>query len=466
MKLRRRTFQFAVATTQAASIVLAAVLASWLRFGGAAPAFWSTLSPRPALALFFYAAFSVVLLNLFGLYRFDDVWSTRLEVSRIARAVFGLALVTMSLLFILGSDDVSRALLVLFFVIAWGLITLTTLATRAFFASRRRRGRGVSRLLLVNAGGDISDFALSLSKDHPELGLQVVGFVGDEEDCPSGVTWYGTLDSLPDVLEKQVVDEVLTAPDAQDWSVVDEVVAVAQEQGKTVRMPLPALGRDIARGSVDSVSGVPVLSVAMTPDHALALASKRLLDIVGSLVGLIVLSPFFVFAIIGTLIADGRPVLFRQLRTGLHGRPIRVIKFRTMQRDAESFREAMADQSERDGPAFKIADDPRITGFGQFLRKTSMDELPQLVNVLLGELSLVGPRPLPLIETAELTFADRRRLSMRPGITCLWQIEARGDPSWETWINLDLQYIDNWSLGYDLQILARTPWALVRSPGS
>ena len=142
-----------------------------------------------------------------------------------------------------------------------------------------------------------------------------------------------------------------------------------------------------------------------------------------------------------------------------------MLKFRTMVDGAEAMREDLIDQNERTGPAFKIADDPRITRFGRWLRKTSIDETPQLLNVFLGQMSLVGPRPQPLEEVAEYDLWHRRRLSMRPGITGLWQVQARNDPSFGAWMDLDLEYIDRWSLGLDFSVLIRTPTALVRTPG-
>src|SRR5262249_34589074 len=160
------------------------------------------------------------------------------------------------------------------------------------------------------------------------------------------------------------------------------------------------------------------------------------------------------------------PALFVQQRGGLNGRPFPVLKFRTMREGAEAERGALLAANEMDGPVFKIADDPRVTGIGRILRKTSLDELPQLLNVVAGQMSLVGPRPLPLVETRELLGADRRRLSMRPGITCLWQVSGRSDLKFREWMALDLQYVDNWTLALDLAILFRTVPALLSGRGA
>jgi lipopolysaccharide/colanic/teichoic acid biosynthesis glycosyltransferase len=160
------------------------------------------------------------------------------------------------------------------------------------------------------------------------------------------------------------------------------------------------------------------------------------------------------------------PALFIQPRGGQNGRPFPMLKFRTMLEGAEADRDRLLGANEMDGPVFKLTDDPRVTGLGRILRRTSLDELPQLLNVLAGQMSIVGPRPLPLVETRELTGSDRRRLSMRPGLTCLWQVSGRNDLTFREWMALDLQYVDNWSLTVDLAILVRTIPALLSGRGA
>jgi lipopolysaccharide/colanic/teichoic acid biosynthesis glycosyltransferase len=196
------------------------------------------------------------------------------------------------------------------------------------------------------------------------------------------------------------------------------------------------------------------------------LALKRVIDVVGAGVVLVLVSPLLLAAYLLILLVDGRPVMYRQQRGGLHGREFTMLKFRTMVNGAHETRADLLDNNERSGPVFKIANDPRITRLGRVMRKTSMDEAPQLFNVLLGQMSLVGPRPQPLEEVAEYDLWHRRRLSMRPGITGLWQIRARHDPSFDTWMDNDLEYIDRWSLWLDLMVLVRTPAALIRTPGT
>ena len=180
---------------------------------------------------------------------------------------------------------------------------------------------------------------------------------------------------------------------------------------------------------------------------------------------LVLVSPMWLVVITMMLVVQGRPVFFAQIRGGRRGRPFRILKFRTMELDAEERKADLAGRNERIGPAFKVTDDPRVTRLGRWLRKTSIDESPQLLNVLKGEMSLVGPRPQPLEEVQAYDFWHRRRLSMKPGITGLWQVTARHDPSFDTWVDLDLQYIDRWSPWLDFVILLKTPLAMVRTPG-
>jgi lipopolysaccharide/colanic/teichoic acid biosynthesis glycosyltransferase len=200
--------------------------------------------------------------------------------------------------------------------------------------------------------------------------------------------------------------------------------------------------------------------------RVLALAVKRALDLVGAAVGLVLLGPLLAAVAVLILVTDGRPVLFVQERAGLHGKPFRIVKFRTMGVGADDQRAELRERNEvAGGASFKLRDDPRVTRTGRFLRRTSLDELPQLWNVLLGDMSLVGPRPHPFDDVAGYADWHFRRLSVKPGVTGLWQISARSDPDFDTWVRLDLEYIDNWSLALDLRILVGTIPALLRTEG-
>ncbi len=201
------------------------------------------------------------------------------------------------------------------------------------------------------------------------------------------------------------------------------------------------------------------------PDRP-SLLVKAALDRLGAAVGILVGWPVMLVAAGLVKLGSRGPALFVQQRGGLNGRPFPMLKFRTMRAGAEAEREALLSLNQMDGPVFKIAEDPRVTPIGRWLRRTSLDELPQLFNVLVGHMSLVGPRPLPLVETLDLTGADRRRLSMKPGLTCLWQVSGRNELGFRAWMTLDLEYVDNWSLGLDLAILLRTVPVLLSRRGA
>ena len=213
----------------------------------------------------------------------------------------------------------------------------------------------------------------------------------------------------------------------------------------------------------DTTDGIPTSG---HQQRRVSLAAKRGLDVVGAVVGLIVFSPLFVLVALTIIIDDGRPVLFRQDRAGLHGRPFPIVKFRSMRRNADEERASLRDRNEISGGAsFKMTDDPRVTRSGRLLRRTSIDELPQLWNVLMGEMSLVGPRPHPFDDVAGYAEWHHRRLDMKPGITGLWQVSARSDPDFDTWVQLDLEYVDHWTLSGDLGILLKTIPAVIRASG-
>jgi exopolysaccharide biosynthesis polyprenyl glycosylphosphotransferase len=328
---------------------------------------------------------------------------------------------------------------------------------------RRRQGKNLRFVLVLGSGPRAQVFAAKLEA-HRELGLRVVGFLDDSAafDLPGDWQYLGKLERLEEILHSKIVDEVAICLPFSQWTLIDTITHLCEEEGKIVRIPMDVLDRAISVGKVEELDGTPVFSLVSGPDRALALAAKRLLDVAASAVGLVVLSP--VLLVIAAAIArdGGRPILFRQDRIGLHGRPFRVVKFRSMGHDAETRLAELEDRNEIQGRAFKMTDDPRVTRVGRFLRRTSLDELPQLINVLRGEMSLVGPRPPLPGEVDGYDLWHRRRLSMKPGITGLWQVRARREPEFDRWVAADLEYIDRWSLWLDVKILARTIPAAVQ----
>jgi exopolysaccharide biosynthesis polyprenyl glycosylphosphotransferase len=221
-----------------------------------------------------------------------------------------------------------------------------------------------------------------------------------------------------------------------------------------------------ARMYPTDLDGTPMLTVSATPRQPGALLVKRVTDLTGSMVALIMLSPVFVVAAILIKTTSRGPILFAQTRSGLNGRTFTLYKFRSMYRDAEARRAALASRNEMSGPVFKIKDDPRVTPVGRWMRRFSIDELPQFWNVLSGDMSLVGPRPPIPEEVKKYERWQRRRLSMKPGITCLWQVSGRNAVDFDDWMKLDLAYIDTWSLRLDVQILLRTVPVVITAKGA
>jgi exopolysaccharide biosynthesis polyprenyl glycosylphosphotransferase len=445
-----------MATDALIAVVLLVALSVW-RFGEDWAIWWRQIVPVPEAFLTLYALTWVVALTMNGLYRPRARWSLRSEAIDIVRATGLMTLVTLSVLFVFHLPDVSRLLLIALFPLQAGVTLLTRGLLRAAMERYRRLGRNLRHVLVLGAGSRGQAFARKL-EDHKELGLRIEGFLDDsaEFELPERWPYLGPLEGLERTLHDHVVDEVAICLPFSQWSLIDAITHACEEEGKIVRIPMDVLDRAISAGRIEELDGTPVFSLVSGPDRALALAVKRIVDLAAGVAGLFVLSPVLAILAIAIVVDDGRPILFRQKRVGLHGRSFDVVKFRSMNRDAEAALAELRELNEVSGQAFKLSSDPRITRVGRFLRRTSLDELPQLWNVLRGEMSLVGPRPPLPDEVADYDLWHRRRLSMKPGITGLWQVRGRRDPSFDRWVESDLEYIDRWSLWLDLKILFRT----------
>jgi exopolysaccharide biosynthesis polyprenyl glycosylphosphotransferase len=456
-------FRAMLVTADALLAIVLLLGLSVIRFGSDWAIWWRQIVPIPEGLLFVFAAGWVVALSMNGLYRPRARWSIVREAFDVLRATIILSLVTLSVLFLFRLPDVSR----LFLLTLFPILAAATVASRVFLRLAmemlRRQGKNLRFVLVLGAGPRGQAFAAKLEA-HSELGLRVIGFLDDSPayELPGGWKYLGTLEALEEILHSRVIDEVAICLPFSQWSLIDTITRVCEEEGKIVRIPMDVLDRAISVGKVEELDGTPVFSLVSGPDRAIGLAAKRMLDVAVSAIGLVVLSPLLLAIAIAIVRGDGRPVLFRQQRLGLHGRAFNVIKFRTMSRDAEARLAELEHRNEIQGSAFKITNDPRVTSVGRFLRRTSLDELPQLINVLRGEMSLVGPRPPLPGEVDGYDLWHRRRLSMKPGITGLWQVRARREPEFDRWVAADLEYIDRWSLWLDMKILARTIPAAVQ----
>ena len=463
-------FRTTLMLADAGMAICLALLLSVLRFGRheALPTLASALPDTPAIAVLLAGAW-VVALWMHGLYRSRARWTLRSEAGDILQATLTFALVTLAFLFVFKLPDVSRLLLLLLFPSMAVAALATRIGMRLLLASLRRSGHNTRFMLVIGANDRAQRFA-DLVEDHHELGIKVIGHLKGMATDNGVVLTRPLLGTLDDqqfiaILHSDVVDEVAICLPFSEQETIDEVVRLCEEEGKIVRIPVAVMERTLSSGHIEEIDGLPILSLVRGPDRVVGLAAKRALDVAGSAFLLLVLSPLL--ALLAVLVKLDSPgsAFFQQERVGLHGRTFRVVKYRSMCSDAEQRLDDLQGLNVIRGHAFKVERDPRVTGVGRFLRRTSLDELPQLLNVVRGEMSLVGPRPPLPCEVEKYDIWHRRRLSMKPGMTGLWQIGARRHPEFDHWVEKDLEYIDTWSLWLDFKIIARTVPAVLGGTG-
>jgi exopolysaccharide biosynthesis polyprenyl glycosylphosphotransferase len=453
-------------TVLAFAVVLAATNIRFGRTSGWPPDLKASL-PDANLAVAGFVGMWIAVLWMHGMYRSRARWTRRGDAVAVLRATLVQLAFTLSLLYIFKLPNVSRLLLIVVFPSLAAAAIAIRIAIRQFLVFARDHGRNVRYVLVVGANSRAKAFA-DLIESHAELGLVVVGHLkADPSD--GGVILerplLGMLSDLEQVFRSQIVDEVAICLPFSNEELIEQAVYVCEQEGKVVRIPVAPIERVLTAARLESIDGIGVYSLANGPDRAVSLALKRLVDVVGAAVLLVLFSPLALLIALAIRIDSGGPVLFRQERVGLHGRPFFVVKFRSMCIGAEDQLKDLLPENEIQGHAFKLANDPRITRVGRVLRRTSLDELPQLLNVLRGPMSLVGPRPPLPAEVAQYDVWHRRRLSMKPGITGLWQVGARRAPEFDRWVEQDLEYIDTWSLWLDFKIIARTVPAVIGGTG-
>ena len=457
-------------TADAAIAMALFVGVSIFRFGPTWTATWDTAGIDARVAAVLYGAAVVLVLWVQGLYRLRVRWSPRREVLDVLVAVVLLAVVVFTALFLFKLPGVSRLFLLLLFPAQAAVTILTRALIRLTFTRLRTRGYNARYFLIVGANPAAQRFADAIER-HRALGLRAVGHLAGPTDRERGSDRrvrrpvLGGIDDIEAILHNVVVDEVVVCLELEDRPMTVAIARLCEEEGRVVRIPITEFGPVVPGGLMEMLDGVEVQSLAYGPDRTLGLLVKRTIDVVLAGAGLILFSPLLLLVALVIGLRDGAPILFRQTRVGLHGRPFQLIKFRTMVPDAEALLADLEDQNEISGPAFKLTDDPRLSRTGRWLRRTSFDELPQLLNVLRGEMSLVGPRPPLPREVQVYDVWHRRRLSMQPGITGLWQVSARREADFDRWVRLDLDYIDRWSLWLDLKIILRTIPAVLDGEG-
>jgi exopolysaccharide biosynthesis polyprenyl glycosylphosphotransferase len=465
--ISRRTQRVLIMLADAAVIILAGGLGVLARgivpiddpeSGLASALVWTT----PLLG----AAWLVFLAG-FGAYkvRFHRAGAT--EYQRVLLGSFTMA-ATLGIVSYLLKTEFPRGLYVLMFTIGTAGLVVSRFARRKLMAALHRRGALLTPIVVAGGTGHVDAVAKVLRRES-WLGYRVVGAVTSDraEATPGGLPVLGSTAETVDVIRQHGIATVIFAEGSFARPADFRRTAWELEEQEIHMIVVPAL-TEISSQRVDvrPVAGLPLVDVDRPQAIEAGRWIKRSWDVLGSAVLLLLAAP--VMGVVALLIKleDRGPVLFRQRRVGLRGKEFDCLKFRSMCVDAEARLAALQAQNEGAGPLFKMANDPRITRIGRFIRRFSLDELPQLWNALRGDMSLVGPRPALPAEVAEYSSDARRRLDVRPGLTGLWQVSGRSDLSWDDTVRLDLYYVDNWSMVQDLMILAKTLKAVVGSSGA
>jgi exopolysaccharide biosynthesis polyprenyl glycosylphosphotransferase len=416
-----------------------------------------------ALIVYLAVPLWLALISLFGLHRtFERAW-TRAQLAFDLLKVHVVGFLALLAVVFFTQTTINRSLVALFLASSF-LLSYAVRSALAFWQRyQHRTGQTQTRLLIVgDESPELRELLRSAEHDpHPPM---CVGQLGSQS--VDGLVHKGGTGELGRVLHDEAIDHVLFFPPYHRPTDAAPLIRECETVGVGAELAIELARPSLARPRVADLYGLPFISFDAAPKSPERIALKHTLDWVVAAIAVIALLPLLVAVSIAILSTMGKPIFFMQSRAGLHGRPFRLIKFRTMAQDAEARKTELADRNEMTGPVFKVTDDPRVTRLGRFLRKSSIDELPQLINVLRGQMSLVGPRPLPVQEQQAIHGWQRKRLSMKPGITGIWQISGRSDIDFEEWMRLDQKYVDEWSLGLDLAILAKTVPVVVFGRGA
>jgi len=443
----RRLYRW-MALTDMLSVALAMLVAFWLRFRVTLPAgeFLTLLLVTPLVVVGVFALF-----KLYSVHRFTPAEEFRRIILAVSLALAGLAITSFW-----AKESFSRAWIGL----SWALSLLATLVSRRLWHGyvRRRRIRGGYSFLTLIVGTNDEAIHLEELMRAPSFGYRALGFVSTAQVPTSmdGLPILGGIRNLRDLIRQSGAECIFVAASALGVEEMGHVAKAVRLEGVEVRVTATLPQVLSSRLSVQPIGGVMAISLTPARLSGSQAIAKRVFDLVVAGLGTLVTTPLWLVVAIAIKVTSPGPVLYRQARVGQRGRPFTMLKFRTMVNGADSMLEALRARNEASGPLFKLRDDPRVTRVGRWLRRWSLDELPQLLNVLRGDMSLVGPRPPLPEEVRQYEEWQFDRLEVRPGITGLWQVSGRSDLSFEEYVRLDLFYIENWSLAYDLYIVAKT----------
>lgn len=400
------------------------------------------------------------LLYLLGLYEsfriksVSDILLTIWASAFLGIGIFG------SVAYLLKIENISRIFVISIFLIAAVLTTVEKIITVLFFKYIRKKGYNYKNILIVGTGKRAQAF-IDIIEMHSEWGFKIIGLLdmdpARKNEIIKGFKVLGTFDDLPNIVHNNVIDEVVFVVPHSWLDKMDEIMKFLKIEGLKVHFAVNYFELQFSKAKQTDLDGFPLLTLETISHNISHLLVKRLIDLFISGLSLVILSPLFLLIAVIIKFTSKGPVFFRQTRCSLNGRKFTLYKFRTMVENAEEKLKDLLALNEMEGPTFKMENDPRVTGAGRYLRKLSLDEFPQLWNVFKGDMSLVGPRPPIPSEVEKYEPWHRRKLSMRPGITCLWQVRGRNKiKDFNKWMELDLEYIDNWSLWLDLKILLAT----------
>lgn len=412
------------------------------------------------LILFILSYLFILVLNEKGAYSYQRFTSIFIEVAIILKSSFYVAIIAVFLSYMFGEKSIPRT----FFALSFSFILIIFLIEKIilFHLAKliRKNGKNRKRIIIIGTGTRARKF-IETVLINKSWGLDIIGLLtGDKEIIGTDIKGFCIIDhyeNIENIIKKYNPEEIIITISTKRFDRLREVLELCEKVGIQVRLNSDFFGHLTKKVRIDKVYDLNIISFNFTSQSEIQLILKRLFDIFTSLVLIIILSPILILISIIIIIQDGRPVLYQWKIMGYNRKPLTSWKFRTMVRNADEIKKELMKNNEMRGPVFKLTNDPRILPIGRVLRKYSLDELPQLFSVLKGDLSLVGPRPPLQYEFNEFDLWHRRKLSVKPGLTCLWQVSGRSEiTNFDDWARLDLEYIDNWSLLLDFKILLKT----------
>lgn len=449
-------------------IFLAYLAATYIRFDlmyGATPALQLVWNKRffgvaVVYSIALVAAYYVA--GLYGSYRFRSRLKELFAIFTIN--AIGTAVLT-ALLYVTRFADFSRLAIFYFFAFSTLFAGMKRFVLRSLLRAWRKRGYNTKQFLVLGSGRLAQDYWNEIEQ-NPQYGCKFLGNIASGES-EAMQPYLGDYDVLRETLCRYTVDEVIVAMQNAGYEKIGEIISMCGRYGVKVSV-IPAYNDFIpSTPTIEHAGKIKLINVRQNPDKGVLWgAVKRTMDVVLSLTGLVLASPVMLVTALAIRCESPGPVIFRQVRVGKNGKEFKMYKFRSMYRDAEERLKDLEQRNEADGPVFKMANDPRITRVGRVIRKTSIDELPQLWNILKGEMSVVGPRPPLPREVAQYSDWDWGRLAVKPGLTCFWQISGRSDVSFDEWMKLDLKYVEEQSFLTDMEILLKTIGVVIKGKGA